>query len=48
MQTSKIETLRSAIADLRGLLGKIGRAEFRKYGYARQLVAYRAQVKALA
>lgn len=31
-----------AIADLRSLLRKIGRHEFRQFGYARQLRSYRA------
>lgn len=38
-------TYARAIADLRGLLSKIGRAEFRAYGYARQLRSYRASMR---
>jgi hypothetical protein len=33
-----------AITDLRNLLAKIGRRDFRAYGYAKQLRAYRARV----
>lgn len=33
---------RNAVEDLRGLLAKIGRKEFRAYGYAKQLRRYRA------
>ena len=33
--------LSEAIDDLRGLLKQIGRAEFRAYGYAKQLRQYR-------
>ena len=36
----------AAIADLRGLLGKIGRREFRAFGYAPQLRQYRAAMRA--
>ena len=32
----------NAMKDLRGLLGKIGRQEFRAYGYSHQLRSYRA------
>ena len=33
-----------AIQDLRNLLRKLGRHEFKAYGYAKQLRAYRARV----
>ncbi|GAA4424636.1 hypothetical protein [Acidovorax lacteus] len=36
---------RAAIADLRGLLAKIGRREFRAYGYAALLREYRGIVR---
>ena len=38
--------LSEAIDDLRGLLAQLGRAEFRAYGYAKQLRSYRAQLVA--
>lgn len=38
--------LAEAIDDLRGLLAKIGRSEFRAYGYSKQLRSYRARVAA--
>lgn len=38
----------AAVADLRGLLAKIGRHEFRAYGYAPQLRQYRAAMRAAA
>jgi hypothetical protein len=38
-------TYARAVADLRGLLANIGRAEFRAYGYARQLRGYRAAMR---
>jgi hypothetical protein len=34
-----------AVVDLRKLLANIGRHEFRAYGYAKQLRAYRARLK---
>lgn len=37
-------TYAAAISDLRGLLRKIGRAEFRAYGYSAQLRQYRAAI----
>lgn len=40
------EAYAKAIIDLRGLLAKIGRHDFRAYGYAKQLRAYRARVSA--
>jgi len=33
-----------AVVYLRGLLAKIGRSDFRAYGYAKQLRAYRARL----
>lgn len=39
------QTYARAIEDLRGLLSKIGRAEFRAYGYAPQLRSYRALMR---
>jgi hypothetical protein len=36
----------NAVKDLRGLQRKIGRHEFRAYGYARQIRQYRAAMKA--
>lgn len=42
------ETYQAAVADLRGLLRKIGRHEFRAYGYVPQLRQYRAAVRAAA
>lgn len=36
----------AAVADLRGLLGKVGRRDFRAYGYALQLRQYRAAMRA--
>lgn len=36
----------AAIDDLRGLLRKIGRHEFRAYGYVPQLRQYRVAVRA--
>jgi signal transduction histidine kinase len=33
-----------AIDDLRNLLKQLGRSEFRAFGYAQQLRAYRAQI----
>ncbi|MDL5034447.1 hypothetical protein QRD43_21265 [Pelomonas sp. APW6] len=41
-------TYAAAIADLRGLLGKIGRHEFRAYGYVPQIREYRAAMRAAA
>lgn len=38
---------RVAIEDLRGLLRRIGRADFRSYGYWRQLCSYRARLRNL-
>ena len=35
----------AAIADLRGLLAKIGRHEFRAYGYAQQIRQYRGAMR---
>jgi hypothetical protein len=35
----------NAIQDLRALLAKIGRHEFRAYGYAKQIRQYRAALK---
>jgi hypothetical protein len=40
-------TYRAAIADLRSLLAKIGRAEFRAYGYSAQLRQYRADLSSV-
>jgi hypothetical protein len=40
------EAYAKAIIDLRNLLAKIGRHEFRAYGYSKQLRAYRARVSA--
>lgn len=37
-----IATYVAAIEDLRGLLRKIGRAEFRAHGYSAQIRQYRA------
>lgn len=42
----KKATYAAAIADLRGLLCKIGRAEFRAYGFSAQLREYRAAMAA--
>lgn len=42
------ETYQAAIDDLRGLLRKIGRHEFRSYGYVPQLRQYRAAMRAAA
>lgn len=39
-------TYAAAVADLRGLLGTIGRHEFRAYGYVPQLRQYRAAMRA--
>jgi hypothetical protein len=41
-------TYARAVADLRQLLGNIGRAEFRAYGYVSQLRTYRAAMRASA
>lgn len=35
----------NAVEDLRGLLRKIGRHEFRAFGYTKQLRTYRAAVR---
>lgn len=37
----------AAIADLRGLLAKVGRHEFRAYGYVPQIRQYRAAMHAV-
>jgi len=42
------EIYQAAIEDLRGLLRKIGRHEFRAYGYVAQLRQYRADIRAAA
>lgn len=42
------ETYQAAIEDLRGLMCKIGRHEFRAYGYARQIRQYRAAMRVSA
>jgi len=42
------EIYQAAIEDLRGLLRKIGRHEFRAYGYVPQLRQYRAAIRAAA
>lgn len=39
-------TYAAAIADLHGLLSKIGRHEFRAYGYVPQLRMYRSAMRA--
>ncbi|MEJ6003752.1 hypothetical protein [Paucibacter soli] len=39
-------TYTAAVADLRGLLAKIGRHEFRAYGYVPQIRQYRAAMRA--
>lgn len=41
-------TYAAAVADLRGLLREIGRAEFRAYGYVPQLRQYRAAMREAA
>lgn len=48
MQTTPLSAMTyfNAMKDLRGLLGKIGRQEFRAYGYAGQLRTYRAAYRA--
>ena len=38
------EAYARAIVDLRGLLAKIGRHDFRAYVYAKQLRAYRSRL----
>ena len=38
----------AAVADLRALLTKIGRHDFRAYGYAQQIRTYRAAMRAAA
>lgn len=42
------ETDKAAIQDLRGLLRKIGRHEFRAYGYVPQLRQHRAAARHVA
>lgn len=41
MQTHTKQTYQAAVTDLRHLLAQLGRAEFKRHGYASQLRQYR-------
>ena len=48
MQTFSKQQYQAAVSDLRNLLAKIGRHEFKHYGYDRQLRQYRQAVAVAA